>query len=252
MMRPKFKLAIAIAHLAFCAGCLSSTEPGQLTGCNSYRHLYDFVTNGLFLFTDSLAFSLTEPSNPVPHGGYHSFGGDTAFVDSTQPSEGYSFLYWGYRVDSLGTEIQNGRDIALNGCPRHVAYRPGVIYMLRHTTYPGGNMYFCAQAEDTVNALDVESFSDTLVTLQSEVPLTDPQDIAITGNILYVLDGAVGLQIFSLSDPMRPVLIATIGSIQGYHMDLTPQTTLLVHTVRGIAQYDISNPTSPVLLSMIL
>jgi hypothetical protein len=145
----------------------------------------------------------------------------------------------------------------LSGYARHIAIADSLIYIIRHTTYPGTNV-FCQQAVDSVNELDVDQFdphqpNDTseYATLLTKIPFTDPTDIAIQGSTLFVLDGLTGLQIFSLSNPANPALIAQAPNVQGYHIQVTSQSTLLVTSATGLAQYDISNPASVTLLSKI-
>jgi hypothetical protein len=154
-------------------------------------------------------------------------------------------------IDSIGSQIYPQNEL-LTANPRQLAFAPGYLYLLRHTTYPGSNE-FCWQATDTVNELDVDRFSDTsyAATLLSKIPLVNPQDIAIKDSVLFVLDGSAGLKTFSLSDPTHPALDATSTSVQGFHLVLTDQSTLLVSTSTGLEQYDVSNPGSPLLLSKV-
>lgn len=211
---------------------------------------YLFATNGTWLWTTSSLYDISNPSNPLPHSqqGTYQYGGDTAFIiDSNVYIENNGSV----SIHTLGMQTYPQYE-SLTANPRHLAYAPGVLYLLRHKTYPGGNE-FCWQQSDSVNELDVDQFSDTTyaATLLATVPLTDPNDLAISGSTLFVLDGSDGLKVFNVSDPTHPALLATAANVQGYHLQLTGQSTLLVSSTDGLDQYDISNPSRSKLLSKI-
>jgi|GEM_PF-5721427 hypothetical protein len=236
--------------LAAVCGCSQSTAtgPAQYNSCNG-NSKYFFTTNGTWLSTTSSLYSIVDPSNPLSHSqGNDLYGGDTAFIVDTNL---YVENNGSISFRTIGTQTYPQYE-ALSAYPRHLAFAPGYLYFLRHTTYLGGSQ-FCWQASDSVNELDVDQFSDTsyAATLLARVPLTDPDDIAIDNSSLFVLDGVSGLKIFNVSSPSHPSLMATAPNIQGYHMQLTDQSTLLVTSDSGLMQYDISNPSNPAFVSKI-
>ncbi len=236
--------------LAALWGCSQSaaTGPAQEVSCNG-NFGYFFVSNDAWLWTTSSLYSIADPSNPLRHSqpGYQ-LGGDTAFFVDTNV---YIVNNGSISISTIGSQIYPQYE-SLTAYPRQLAYAPGYIYFLRHKGRSLGNQ-FCWQPTDTVDELDVDRFTDTSysATLFARVPLTDPADIAIMDSTLFVLDGTAGLKVFSVSDPTNPVLSTTMASVQGYHLQLTDQSTLLVVTAGGIQQYDVSKPASPVLVSTI-
>ena len=249
MSRFQFSAIAILLVLAY--GCNSTNEPENVTSCNS-RSNGVFVEGNGWLQAGSNLFSISDPFNPLLHiaTGYgYQFIGDTTFIVGP---EIYTVNYAGVTFDTIGSTI-SPRSESLSANATHLAFAPGYIYFIRNTRNSSGSNPFCSRSNDTVTELDVDSFSDTSYagSLLSKFPLTDPDDIAIKDSILFVLDGSAGLKSFSLSDPAHPSPIATAANIQGYHMQITDQSTLLITSMNGIEQYDISNPSSPTLLSNI-
>jgi hypothetical protein len=227
-------------------GCLHSTDPTQQNSCNTNTP-YPLAMNSHWLRSDRSLFSLSAPSNPLVSVEPFNYA-DTTFMDSTRQ---YSL-----QGNQLSFGLAGGKDypnaVSLVGHPSHIAIADGLVYVLRHTSTEPSTM-FCSQRSDSVNELDIEQFSDTSTQaiLLAQIPLTDPTGIAVKDSTLYVLDASNGLHVFSLSNPEQPHEIAHLTSVQGYHLQVTPQSTLLVTSSAGIAQYDISNPASVTLLSRI-
>jgi hypothetical protein len=236
--------------LMLCSCVGTSIEPGTQNSCSMTLDNF-FVSNNAWFWTTSSLFSITNPSNPLAHydqGSQYQHGADTAFTNGQRL---YLVNNGSVTIDSFEKNSYYPQYMPLTSYPRHIATYPGYLYLIRHVTNIGNN--YCWHAADSINAIEVDNFADTLyaATLSTRIALTDPQDIAINASTLYVLDVVEGLKIYSLTDPAHPSLITTIASITGYHMDLTPQQTLIVHSAAGLTQYDVSNAASPVLLGKI-
>jgi hypothetical protein len=245
MLILKRHIQLAFPLLLMC-GCLNSTEPEPVTSCNG-GDLYTFYIYGNSLLAGGNHFSLTDPANPIALNKF-SLGDTILIIDST---EQYSFEGSAVIPAPIGSSNFQP-EIYLPFYPRHVAFANGILYALRHkNSVP--NTDFCSDAYDSVNELDVAQIIDSasLATLLDQIPLTNPTDIAINDNILFVLDASTGLEIFSLSNPTKPSLIAQASNVQGFHIQTTPQNTLLVTSSSGLMQYDVSNPNSVTLLSKI-
>jgi hypothetical protein len=257
-MKKLFNFRTVIPLLLIICGCFQQATPPteHVTSCSASGWAYSLVSNGNYLQVPAYTslYSLSNPADPIPTGNSEFGLFDTTFMDSANEYNCFgSHLEFG-PIASTGYPLTG---TILSGYARHIAMADSLIYIIRHTTYPGTNI-FCQQAVDSVNELDVDQFdshqpNDTseFATLLTKIPFTDPTDIAIQGSTLFVLDASTGLQIFSLSNPAKPALIAQAPNVQGYHIQVTSQSTLLVTSSSGLAQYDISDPASVTLLSKI-
>ena len=245
------KYIALLPFLIVFAACTGTTvEPGTQNSCSIYSSNF-FVANNSWFWTTSSLFSIEDPANPLPHSEQNAssqYGADTVFTNGVRV---YVSNNGSITIDSFERRSYYPQYMSLSAYPRHLAVYPGYLYLVRHVSEPSNN--FCWRPSDTMNAVEVDHFADTLysASLAERISFRDPQDVVITGATLYVLDAVEGLKVYSLTDPAHPSLITTIASITGYHMDLTPQQTLIVHSAAGLTQYDVSNPTSPVLLGKI-
>jgi hypothetical protein len=72
--------------------------------------------------------------------------------------------------------------------------------------------------------------------LESRVPMFAPTGLAVHENQLFVCDGAAGLKVFDIIDPLHPQLIETM--LGQNCNDLIPHEELLIATAAdGIWQY---------------
>jgi hypothetical protein len=224
------------------AGCSSSVDNPLRQDCLSQPR-YIFNIFGNWLHAGTTFFDISDPSAPAMYGKY-SYSADTLFtIGQTE------YVLSGYSVnfDSLPKPYFEKSNTLTAVLPAHIAALPQTLFLLRHNAF--STSATCAKSVDSINALETDGLSGASdATLLDRISLTDPQDITINGSTLYVLDGAAGLKIFSLADPKHPSLVTTNAAIQGYHMDVTNQSTLIVHTINGLMQYDLSNPTAPALL----
>ncbi len=79
----------------------------------------------------------------------------------------------------------------------------------------------------------------------------DAYSIALNEAVLYVANGAVGLQVYDISDPLKaPVLINTIDtSGLAKNMRIDGDVLLVADGTSGLTIYDISDPTNPLIIS---
>jgi hypothetical protein len=198
----------------------------------------------------STLFDISDPSNPFPRID-NQYIGDTSFAIGIK--EFTLNPYGVFFTDTVGTGLNIWAGQFLTAHSQQLAIYRGTAYLLRRIVSTG-NRLFCQRASDSVNELDVDGFSDSGYfepKLYTTIPLTDPQDVIAAKGVLFVLDGTAGLKIFDLSDPKHPLLVTQIPAVQGYHLQVSQQSTLLVYTASGIIQFDISNPKNPVQLSKI-
>ena len=236
-------LLSACAIVCILSGCYGPNE-SPVHNC-LMRPSYLFNQFGNWARASQTILDVTDPANPaVSH--RDSYGGkDTFFtIGQAEYSQSGSWLY----IDSTPTSYKN--IVHLTAVPRHLAAAGGVLCFVRHVPDTSAGSAWCWRGYDTINALEVDDLSrDSTMTFRTT--LADPQDISIYGSTLYVLDAVEGLKIYSIADAKHPTLVATVGSIRGYHMDITTQGTMIVHTAAGLIQYDLSNATSPSLLTKI-
>jgi hypothetical protein len=225
-------------------GCYANYSSPGLSNCPPPTR-YLFNQFGTWLHAGSNAFDVSDPTNPTLYLKDTYYGGDTIYtLGRSQYLLSGSFLTF----DSIPRSYYNNFS-RLGAIPTHLAASSNLLYLLRHIDTSGT---VCTRRYDTINALEVKDISKDTATTMYRTLLRDPQDIAIIGSTLYVLDGMEGLKIFSIAaDAQHPTLLATMSNITGYHMDLTQQQTLIVHSANGLTQYDVSNPTAPALLAKI-
>lgn len=105
-----------------------------------------------------------------------------------------------------------------------------------------------------INQLDVIDISDLLnPTLIKTYPMENPHGLSIRDNFLYICEGDYGLKIFDASndEKISENKIADIETIKATDIITLPNNRALVIGQDGLYQYDVSDKTSPVLLSTI-
>ena len=68
---------------------------------------------------------------------------------------------------------------------------------------------------------------------------------AIAGNIIYVADGPMGLQVYDASDPDKPRLIGTYSTQSDAFAVSVGGAIACVSTLRGAVMLDVSDPANP-------
>lgn len=80
--------------------------------------------------------------------------------------------------------------------------------------------------------------------------VSEPYGLGYSNDVLYVCDKQLGLLVFNIADPYKPVLIKTLND--GSYIDVIPyQNTLICWVSSGIILYDITDNSNPVLLASI-
>jgi hypothetical protein len=106
-----------------------------------------------------------------------------------------------------------------------------------------------------INQLDVIDITNILSPkLVKTFPMTNPHGLSIRDNILYICEGDFGLRIFDASDPsiVGDKQIAYLKDIKCTDAIALPNNRLLVIGADGFYQYDVTDKSSPKLLSQIL
>ena len=109
------------------------------------------------------------------------------------------------------------------------------------------------ECDGFTNQLDVVDISNkTNPTLAASFPMTNPHGLGIENGTLFLCDGADGLKVFNASNPL------TVGDNMTQHFaginayDVIPfQKRLFMIGADGFYQYDYTNPSNLVLLSVL-
>lgn len=109
------------------------------------------------------------------------------------------------------------------------------------------------ECDGFTNQLDVVDISNkTNPTLAASFPMTNPHGLGIENGTLFLCDGADGLKVFNASNPL------TVGNNMTQHFaginayDVIPfQKRLFMVGADGFYQYDYTNPSNLLLLSVL-
>ncbi|MEE9322731.1 MAG: hypothetical protein V3U76_19975 [Granulosicoccus sp.] len=124
-----------------------------------------------------------------------------------------------------------------------VVAQDGIAYVTlrRDLTQPGPGI---------ANQMSVLDISDvTQPALLDTVPMQGPSGLSVRGNRLYVCDGAAGLKIFDLTDPVKPEVVHVIPGLDCSDVIATDELLYVIDDL-GLSQYDLSTD-EPVLLSTV-
>lgn len=102
----------------------------------------------------------------------------------------------------------------------------------------------------TLNQMDVIDVKNLPVaTLLKTFPMTSPKGLAITGEHLFLCDD--GLKIFDRNDPVNLQQVSHLNSFASYDVIAFSDTHLLLIGDNGFYQFDVTDPSNPVQLSLI-
>ena len=103
-----------------------------------------------------------------------------------------------------------------------------------------------------LNQLDIIDISNVLSPkLIKTHPMDNPHGLSVRNSILYLCEGDFGLKIFNVEDSENIKQLAHDRNTVSYDVISLPNNTLLMIGKEGFIQYDVTNPSSPVRLSVI-
>ncbi len=241
-----FVSAFAVAMIM--AACGKDGDSGAPTGdgTGTGGSLARFTIYGEYLYTVDRqvlkTFSLSDPELPELLGSTN-IGMD---IETIYPYNGNLFIgsmeaMYIYSLADPANPLREAMATHTRACDPVVANGNHAYVTVRSGTDCGGPL----------NALLVFDVSNLKQPVQlSQLPLTNPHGLGITGNTLYVCDGAAGLKVFDVTDPKSP---ASLTHREGYTFkDCIPHGDILVCMVeQGLVIYDITNPNNPVFVTEI-
>ncbi len=124
---------------------------------------------------------------------------------------------------------------------------PGAAFAVRDVKVQGDLLYVLGKS--ALQVYDVNNVSSPTLLGAFSAPLpADLDQIATNGSVLYLNDrNGWGLRVVDVHDPTAPSLLATIAGIKG-DLQLAVDGNRLVTAGLMVAEYDITHPTSPVML----
>lgn len=208
--------------------------------------LFTIVGDYLYVMSDDRLqpFNLSNASDPSVEQAVGVWGD----VETLFPYEDYIFMGTPTGMMIYGTDNPSQPNYIsmfshARGCDP-VVVQDDVAYV---TVRSGGDCGGDINQMDVLNVTDV-----TNPTLISTVQMKNPHGLGIDGNMLFVCDGDAGLKVFDATNPANAGdnLIEKFKNIQA--TDVIPLGDVaMVIGDDGVYQYDYSDPTNLVLLSVI-
>lgn len=148
-----------------------------------------------------------------------------------------------YNLTNPASPSLQGSFFHWRGCDPVVAQN-NVAYV----TVRGGAESRCGGSRNILQVIDISNFNNP--TLIKTYEMQHPFGVGIFNNKLGVCDGTAGFKIYDASVSNNLQLKNTISSINAYDVIMNNETALLV-AKDGVYQYNITNASSPILLSKI-
>lgn len=115
---------------------------------------------------------------------------------------------------------------------------------LAYITLRGGTT--CGQVANELHIVDVKQLTSPV--LLKSYPLTNPYGLTVKDKIVYLCDGVSGLKILDASNLSQIQVKSALSSFQPYDAILR-NSTLFITAQNQLLIYDVTNPTTPMLLS---
>ena len=106
----------------------------------------------------------------------------------------------------------------------------------------------CGTATDGLYIYDIVDIKTPV--LKTQFNLASPYGLALNDNILYVNQGANGMAVIDVTDPLKPTTLKTVKDYV-YIDSILDGPVLISYITDGVALYDISDPKNPVLLKKV-
>lgn len=202
-----------------------------------HQHLYTVNQSTLNLY------NVSQPASPSMEGTVNL----GRFVETVFPYENYLFI--GSNTGMLIYDAANPAQPILKGNFSHFYSCDPVVAQNGYAYVTLRNGTTCRQ--NNINEMDVVNIGNiTNPYMESSLPLTNPQGLAIDANNLFVCDGASGVRFIDVSNVSHPKIVATVGNIEPYDA-IALNGTLVVVAKEGLYQYEYNNFSNPKLLSKI-
>jgi hypothetical protein len=125
------------------------------------------------------------------------------------------------KLQSKFTHIQSCDPVVVQGKYAYVTLRNGVA----------------CRPQNTMSSLDVVDVSNpSQPSLLHTQRMTSPYGLAVSGNKLFVCEGAVGLTVLDISNPAQPVFKRTFGELPAYDV-IARNNHLIITGEKGLFQY---------------
>ncbi|MEL7219677.1 MAG: hypothetical protein AAGJ93_00080 [Bacteroidota bacterium] len=150
-----------------------------------------------------------------------------------------------FQVEAEGEPVFQSEIEHFVGCDPVVADDEFAYVTLRLESCPG---VFRNNTIDVLNIYDV-----TDITNPQEIasyPMNDPRGLGLAGDILFVGQGANGMVIMDVTDPLDVQTITTLEDVHVNDVIVLPEVLLVIGPEK-IVQFDYSDPTNLVKLSEI-
>lgn len=224
------------ALMVACSESGSGTGSGDVltgTGGSTAR----MTISGDYLYaisgSDVQLFDISKPSTPLPftrvavqwdiqtlfpYGDYLLVGSATGLhiLDNTDPA---SPQYVG--------DFQHARAIDPVVAQDDIAY----VTLKRDTSQPDPGI------DNQLNVVDISDV--TAPQLLEVVPMQGPAGLSVLDDRLYVCDGAAGIKVFDLTNPVLPTVSTTVPGVDCRDLIAYEQQLLAIDDL-GLSQYDVS------------
>jgi hypothetical protein len=241
-----FAIIPAIAACMFFNSCSKESAGAANTSTGKGGSLTRFTIAGNYLYAADnhflYAYSLSNPVKPeIVYTSPLNYD-----IETIYPYDKYLFLgtktgLYIYSIDTATKPRLIGEAKHARSCDPVVANDSVAFVTLKNN---GG----CGPAVSGLYIHDIKNIMQPV--LKKTVELPDPVGLGLQDSILYVCCGEAGLKVFNVKSPYSPILFST--KTDGKFVDVIPYDDMLICFVQdGIILYDITNPSSPVLIKKI-
>lgn len=235
---------LMISCLLLVIGCAEDADINPGAGRGGSMAQFTVYNGQLYLLQSGQldTYSLENPEKPVKTNSY-PIGMD---AETLFPSAGNLFV-----------GSQNGMHILSLDNPAAPAY----VSTYQHITscdpvvVEGNYAYITLRAGSMcrfgTSELQVVNISDPLnPTPVYQMPMQNPQGLAVNEGTLYVCNGESGLVVLSVAKPEAPVVLQEYPEFNGYDVIFTTKSLMMIGE-DGLVQYDPKDPANLKLLSTI-
>lgn len=236
---------ISIGLLTNSCNKVDNSSSTASTGTNG--SLSRFAISGDYLYAVSRHFlttySLQNPTNPVQvSGAPFMFDIETIYPYNKNLFIGTRTGLYIYSIDTPSNPRLVGEAHHARSCDPVVVNDSVAFVTLKSSSS-------CGPAVSGLYIHDIKNITTPVI--MDTVPLPDPVGLGLQDSILYVCCGKDGLKVFNVMNPKKPKLLVTKSDAN--YVDVIPYNNLLIcYISEGILLYDISKPTSPVIIKNIL
>jgi hypothetical protein len=246
------RLSIALLFSVFLTGCAQDSADSlqASSGTGQGGSLARFTIIGDYLYTlesNALQWFKIESDGKLTQGGEQELSegketifplGDLLFLGAT---DGLSI----FKIEAAGEPVFQSEIEHFVGCDPVVANEQFAYVTLRLESCPG---LFRNNTQDVLNIYDVTDINNP--TPIASYPMNDPRGLGLAGDVLFVGQGANGLVVMDVTDPLNVQTIATLSDVHANDV-IVLEELLLVIGPEKIVQFNYSDPANLVKLSEI-